>query len=281
MGCDVVQLSLKHDLPIDDPQAMAEVLARRMGCDVQVGYYKDCEYDEARQRVYLIPDVFVPLGAPHRGGSSAYDLRLVINNYWADEMRRRVALHDPSKIDFQEEWMKPYLLEDDDDCLLCTLEGYDDGGGNKIDVPIFREAVDLNLYVIEQWRAWARHFESTDEEHCSGLQEYRMQVYERAKVFGCEQVLYFADQGPTELIYDDMDKGAEELLAYVHTRRYLDDSSWIEPEDQEIWRRDGLHIQYADYFKGNIPWREGVWIEVVFDDFSDLRAAEIPDALEG
>ena len=26
---------------------------------------------------------------------------------------------------------------------------------------------------------------------------------------------------PTELIYDDMDKGAEELLAYVHTRRYL------------------------------------------------------------
>ena len=103
-----------------------------------------------------------------------------------------------------------------------------------------------------------------------------MQVYERAKVFGCEQVLYFADQGPTELIYNDMDKGAEELLAYVHTRRYLDDSSWREPEDQEIWRRDGLHIQYADYFKGNIPWREGVWIEVVFDDFSDLKEAECP-----
>ena len=103
-----------------------------------------------------------------------------------------------------------------------------------------------------------------------------MQVYERAKAFGCEQVIYCADQGPTELIYDDMDKGAEELLAYVHTRRYLDDSSWIETEDQEIWRRDGLHIQYADYFKGNIPWREGVWIEVVFDDFSDLKEAEYP-----
>lgn len=33
----MVQLGLKHDLPIDDPQTMAQVLARRMGCDVQVG----------------------------------------------------------------------------------------------------------------------------------------------------------------------------------------------------------------------------------------------------
>ena len=36
MGWDVVQLGLKHDLPIDNPQTMAQVLARRMGCDVQV-----------------------------------------------------------------------------------------------------------------------------------------------------------------------------------------------------------------------------------------------------
>ena len=68
MGWDVVQLGLKHDLPIDDPQTMAQVLARRIGCDVQVGYYKDCEYDEAEQRVYSIPSAFVALGTPHRGG---------------------------------------------------------------------------------------------------------------------------------------------------------------------------------------------------------------------
>lgn len=37
MGWDVVQLGLKHDLPIDDPQATAQVLAHRMGCDVQGG----------------------------------------------------------------------------------------------------------------------------------------------------------------------------------------------------------------------------------------------------
>ena len=274
MGWDVVQLGLKHDLPIDDPQATAQVLARRMGCDVQVGYYKDCEYDEAEQRVYSIPSAFVPLATPHRGGSSAPSLRLIIANYWVEDVRRRIALYDSSKIEFEEEWMKPCLLEGLDPFELYTLE--DDEGGRKIDIRIFREAVDLDLYADERWSAWARHFESTDEEHWLRLQEYRMQVYERAKAFGCEQVLYFADQGPTELIYDDMDKGAEELLAYVHTRRYLDDSSWIEPEDQEIWRRDGLHIQYADYFKGNIPWREGVWIEVVFDDFSDLKEGECP-----
>lgn len=31
-----------------------------------------------------------------------------------------------------------------------------------------------------------------------------------------------------------------------------------------------------NYFKGNIPWRKGVWIEVVFDDFSDLKETECP-----
>jgi hypothetical protein len=276
MGWDVVQLGLKHDLPIDDPQATAQVLARRMGCDVQVGYYKYCEYDEAEQRVYSIPSAFVPLGTPHRGGSSAPSLRLVIGNYWADELNQRIAPYGLSEIDFEETWIRSFLLEGGNDYQLYTLESDDNEDGNAIEIRIFKETVNLALYAVERWSAWARHFESTDEEHWLRLQEYRMQVYERAKVFGCEQVLYFADQGPTELIYDDMDKGAEELLAYVHTRRYLDDSSWIEPEDQEIWRRDGLHIQYADYFKGNIPWREGVWIEVVFDDFSDLKEAECP-----
>ena len=276
MGWDVVQLGLKHDLPIDDPLATAQVLARRMGCDVQVGYYKDCEYDEAEQRVYSIPSAFVPLGTPHRGGSSAYCLRLVIGNYWADELNQRIAPYGLSEIDFEETWIRSFLLEGGNDYQLYTLESDDNEDGNAIEIRIFKETVNLALYAVERWYMWARHFESTDEEHWLRLQEYRMQVYERAKAFGCEQVLYFADQGPTELIYDDMDKGAGELLAYVHTRRYLDDSSWIEPEDQEIWRRDGLHIQYADYFKGNIPWHEGVWIEVVFDDFRDLKEVECP-----
>ena len=94
MGWDVVQLGLKHDLPIDDPHATAQVLAHRIGCDVQVGYYKYCEYDEAEQRVYSIPSAFVPLGTPHRGGSSAPSLRLVIGYDGADELTRRIAPHD-------------------------------------------------------------------------------------------------------------------------------------------------------------------------------------------
>ena len=120
MGWDVVQLGLKHDLPIDDPQTMAQVLARRMGCDVQVGYYKYCEYDEAEQRVYSIPYAFVPLGTPHRGGSSAPSLRLVIGNYWADELNRRIAPHDLGEIDFEEARIRSFLLEGGM-IISCTL----------------------------------------------------------------------------------------------------------------------------------------------------------------
>ena len=273
MGWDVVQLGLKHDLPIDDPQTMAQVLARRMGCDVQVGYYKDCEYDEAERRVYSIPYAFVPLGTPHRGGSSAPSLRLVIGNYWADELNQRIAPYGLSEIDFERTRIRSFLLEGGNDYQLYTLESDDYEDGNGIEIRIFKETVNLALYAVERWYMWVHRFESTDEVNWSRLQEYRMQVYERAKAFGCEQVIYCADQGPTESIYDGMDMGADELLAYVRDRRYLDYKS---PEDQEIWRRDGLHIQYADYFKGTIPWREGVWIEVVFDDFSDLKEAECP-----
>ena len=120
MGWDVVQLGLKHDLPIDDPQATAQVLARRMGCDVQVGYYKDCEYDEAERRVYSIPYAFVPLGTPHRGGSSAPSLRLVIGNYWADELNQRIAPYGLSEIDFEETRIRSFLLEGGND-YQCTL----------------------------------------------------------------------------------------------------------------------------------------------------------------
>lgn len=120
MGWDVVQLGLKHDLPIDDPQAMAQVLARRMGCDVQVGYYKDCEYDEAERRVYSIPYAFVPLGTPHRGGSSAPSLRLVIGNYWADELNQRIAPYGLSEIDFEETRIRSFLLEGEM-IISCTL----------------------------------------------------------------------------------------------------------------------------------------------------------------
>ena len=65
MGCSTAWPKARS--AIDDPQTMAQVLARRMGCDVQVGYYKDCEYDEAERRVYSIPYAFVPLGTRIEG----------------------------------------------------------------------------------------------------------------------------------------------------------------------------------------------------------------------
>ena len=121
MGWDVVQLGLKHDLPIDDPQATAQVLARRMGCDVRWGTISIVSTMKPNKEsiLSLLPLCLWLLRI--EGGSSAPSLRLIIANYWVEDVRRRIALYDSSKIEFEEEWMKPCLLEGFDPFELYTL----------------------------------------------------------------------------------------------------------------------------------------------------------------
>ena len=45
MGWDVVEIGLRHDLPVHDPFAMAKEVAKRMKQNIRLVYRKEYEYD--------------------------------------------------------------------------------------------------------------------------------------------------------------------------------------------------------------------------------------------
>lgn len=52
MGCDVVQIGLRHNLPVDDAFAMVQEVARRMNRNIRLVYMNRYEYDVAKNVVF-------------------------------------------------------------------------------------------------------------------------------------------------------------------------------------------------------------------------------------
>ena len=46
MGWDVVQIGLRHNLPVNDPFATAKEVAKRMNRNVRLVYRNEYEYDK-------------------------------------------------------------------------------------------------------------------------------------------------------------------------------------------------------------------------------------------
>ena len=51
MGWDVVEIGLKHNLPVNDPYATAQEVAKRMNQNVWLVYRNEYEYDIAKNVV--------------------------------------------------------------------------------------------------------------------------------------------------------------------------------------------------------------------------------------
>ena len=89
-------------------------------------------------------------------------------------------------------------------------------------------------------------------------------------MFGCQEVIICSDQGPTELIYDNMDYSADNLKEYACSFQYLKDTNWVEKYKKEEWRKNVRHITFSSYFQKQLELADGDFIEVIFDDFSDI-----------
>lgn len=98
-----------------------------------------------------------------------------------------------------------------------------------------------------------------------------MRVYERAKIFGCKEVIHCADQGPTMAIYDNTDYLADDLIEYVRSRKYIEESNWLEPSKVDHWKKYGKHVKFSDFFEGKLIFKEHEFVELVFDNFKDIE----------
>lgn len=266
MGWDVVEIGLKHNLPVNDPFATAKEVAKRMNQNIRLVCRNEYEYDSAQNVVREAKgDEFIELGKYEVNNSKDY-LHMIVSYYQARQILELVGEDKLRQATFEGEYADLILDDIEDSFELYEIEG----GKDDVYIRIFKENVDLDVSVIERWRTWEYAFHQSGK-YREWLRNYRMQIYHQAKMFGCQEVIICSDQGPTIEIFDKMNYSADDLKEYARSYQYLnDDTAWVEAIEKEDWKKNAKHIMFSSYFQNRLSLTGEDFVEVIYDDFSDI-----------
>lgn len=266
MGWDVVQIGLRHNLPVHDPFATAKEVAKRMNQNVRLVYRNKYKYDKDNNVVSKVNGYeLIELGKFEVNNSTDY-LQMTVSNYQKKHIQESVGIDYLRKATFVGEYTN--LILSGDSFELYEIE--DEDNEETLDIMIFKENVNLDVNIVGRWSWWEEAFHSSSQKNQEWLHNYRMQIYHQAKMFGCQEVIICSDQGPGMWIYDNMDYSADNLKEYARSYQYLQESTWIEESEKEEWKKNAKHIMFSSYFQNQLELADGDFIEVIFDDFSDI-----------
>ena len=266
MGWDVVEIGLRHNLPVYDPYATAQEVAKRMKQNVRLVYEKEYEYDSVNNVVSWIDDFeLIELEKYNINGSDDY-LQMEVSNYQAKQIQKLAGIEKLRKATFTDENAELILDDLEDPFELYRIEDEE----KNLYICIYKENVDLDVSVDGRWDTWADAFYPSSP-YREWLRNYRMLIYKRAKLFGCKEVIICADQGPTELIYDKMEYSADDLKEYARSFQYIkEDTSWVDETEKDDWKEHAKHIMFSSVFQEQFALSREDWVEVIYDDFSDI-----------
>ena len=263
MGWDVVQIGLKHDLPVDDPIATAKLIAKRMNCNIKLVYWKKYEYDRINNIVSDGEGYELIQLAEFAVNSSKEYLPMIISNYQAQQILKEAEISTSPKAKCTSPWAKKLLSDIQNQFELYEIEN------EELYIRIFRENVDLDEREFGRWQFFEQAF-SPSSPDLERLFNYRMKIFERARIFGCKEVVICSDQGPTMGIFDHIDYSAEELKQYVFSNQFFEESTWYEPERMESWKKHAKKITFSSVFQDDFKLEGEDFMELVYDDFKDL-----------
>ncbi|MCI6618050.1 MAG: hypothetical protein MSD82_04270 [Prevotella sp.] len=266
MGWDVVEIGLKHKLPVQDAFATARDIAKRLNRNVRLFARNDYMYDKERNLISSIDGREVTELQTFRVDDSDKVVRMIAERYQIKQILEQAGEGRLRSAKFSDACAHNIIDELDDPFELYELYMDEDDCG----VAIFEENIDLDIYVTSRWSSWEHAFHKDSEFYNKNwLMAYRMQFFERAQLFGCEEVIICSDQGPTQQIYDAIDLSSSELVDFARSYKYLDNM----PTDQkERWKMDARQIYFPDVFTGQFHLNDNEFVEVIFDDFKDLKA---------
>ena len=264
MGWDVVEIGLRHNLPVNDPFATAEEVAKRMKRNIRLVYQNAYEYDSVNNVVRKVEGYdFIELGKYEVNNSKDY-LQMIASDYQAHQILESVG----------EDKLRNAALANVAESIFSDIESsfelYEiEGRKDNTYIRIFKENVDLDVSVIERWTTWEYAFRLSSK-YREWLQNYRMQICKQAKMFGCQDVIICSDQGPAMEIYERMNYSADSLKEYAQSFQYLNDSNWVEEWEKEEWKKNAKHILFSSYFQNQLDLSDEDFVEVIYDDFSDI-----------
>ena len=63
---------------------------------------------------------------------------------------------------------------------------------------------------------------------------------------------------------------ADKLKEYARSYQYLQESTWIEESEKKDWKKHAKHVLFSSVFNNQLTLSDGDWVEVIYDDFSDI-----------
>lgn len=266
MGWDVVQIGLRHDLPVQDPFATAQEVAKRMKQNIRLVYENKYEYDSDNNLVRRKGGYELIELAKFEVHRSDKYLQMTVSDYQAKQILELAGMEKLRKATFEGEYAELILDDLEGPFELYELEDRKE----SLLIYIFNENVTLDISVIERWPSFEGAFQQPSSRNQKWLRDYRMKIYNQAKLFGCNEVIICADQGPGMWIYDNANFLADKLKEYARSYQYLQESAWVEESEKEEWKKHAKHIMFSSVFQNQLNLSNEDWVEVIYDDFSDI-----------
>ena len=100
MGWDVVQIGLRHNLPVHDPFVTAKEVANRMKKNIRLVYRNEYEYDKEKNVVIEVNDYeLIELAKFEVNNSNDY-LQMTVSDYQAHQIKELVGIDKLRKATF-------------------------------------------------------------------------------------------------------------------------------------------------------------------------------------
>ena len=259
MGADVVEIGIRHRLPVQDPKKLAQEMATIFNTNVKVVALNEFEYDDVANKIIdpTMDDVFIPLFDIAVDESSKY-LQLIVVDYQKKQIRIRLSPSQLQSVSFSSPDVKQDFNTSWDNLYDAEFFNGDDECSEYSEFYIYQENIEIPYYIPGRWYNFIDYFKSP--EYLDILKEIRMKVGNLAKKFGCNSIIYCSDQTVSARIWDNMEMPASSLLMYAKT------GAFIESEEKKKYSKARI-INLDAFLKGEEHLEEDEYVEAVIDDF--------------
>lgn len=273
MGWDIETIG-KHTLDTSTVEAVAKQLAKAWDVNIRYGYHRYYILETETLKIIEGDLNFICLGEVISKTSDAQYM-LTDENYSVREILKQLN-NDLSSVKW-EEGTKEYFMEEITTWTLYELDLTDMHNYAKKHPDdnfiahsyIFKEAILLSLYNdLGGWTNFINSFEINSwDVSFKDLNEYRLYLRTFFKAAGTEKIYYFPDQGPAQIILDELSRPWDEVEDYILNARYYDDECNINESNNRHLRKI---IDIPTFIKARNPEYSTFRSNIFTDDFSDL-----------
>lgn len=265
MGVDVVEIGVRHRLPVHDQKKLAREFATIFNTNVKVVAHNEFEYDEAANKVVesTTGEHFIPLYEVKLDDTSQY-IRLNVVDYQKKQIRNRLTATQLKTLSFASPEVKELFEESWDEIYEANFikRNNRDDDWDYSWFYIYREHIEIPCYIPGRWHLFIDYFKEPNLLYL--IKIHREKINHLAKRFGCSHVIYCSSQTVSSRILDNMSMSPASLLTYTKT------SSFIEAGEQKEYEKSRV-ISLNAFLKGDEHLADDEYIEAIIDDLEEVE----------